>query len=90
MSDADPRLKRLSRRAADGKVVTQNANVLVSTQSKLDYLKNKEFRYTECPEKKEKQDEVQGQQEAFRTGSPHKGLFTANSKIFFDADIKKR
>jgi hypothetical protein len=93
ISDADPKKLKINHRGPNGKVITQNSNVLITTQSKLDYLKNKEFRYTECPDKKETKDtskEPVGHPEAFRTGSPHKNLFTPNSKAYFDADIKSK
>lgn len=36
-------------RDADGKVITQPSNVLISPQSKITYNLNKAFKYTECP-----------------------------------------
>lgn len=66
--------------------------MLISPQSKIDFNKNKEFKYVECPVKKEeKKKEVkeEHQEEAFKIGSPHKDLFTSNTEAYFDANIKK-
>ncbi len=41
MSDADPKKQRVNHRGPGGKVITENANILISTSSKIDYLKNK-------------------------------------------------
>jgi hypothetical protein len=49
MSETDPKKARKNHRGSDGKVITQNSNVLTSPQSKLDFLRNKQFKYTECP-----------------------------------------
>jgi hypothetical protein len=46
MSETDPNKKRVNHRGSDGKVITHNSNVLITPQSKIDYSKNKEFKYT--------------------------------------------
>lgn len=45
MSETDPKKGRKNYRGQDGKVITQSSNVLISPQAKIDYLKNKEFKY---------------------------------------------
>lgn len=52
MSETDPKKSRKNHRGSDGKVITQNSNVLISPQSKIDFQRIKEFKYTECPSKK--------------------------------------
>lgn len=49
MSQTDPKKGRKNYRGQDGKVITQTSNVLISPQAKIDYLKNREFKYVECP-----------------------------------------
>ena len=39
-------------RDADGKVITHPPNMLVSPQSKVNYNRNKQFKYVECPPNK--------------------------------------
>jgi len=49
ISPYDPKKDNKNHRGADGKVITQPSNVLISPQSKITYSQNKKFKYTECP-----------------------------------------
>lgn len=94
VSDTDPKKAAKKYRNADGKVITQSANVLVSPQSKIEFNKVKVFKYTECPpQKKEEKDktdkEEKKQEEPFKTGNPKSDLFFSHSLTYFDADMKK-
>jgi hypothetical protein len=55
VSDTDPKKTAKKYRNADGKVITQSANVLVSPQSKIEFSKVKAFKYTECPPQKKEE-----------------------------------
>ena len=46
ISPHDPAKDKKNYRDSDGKVITQNPNMLVNPQSKIIYNQNKQFKYT--------------------------------------------
>lgn len=90
MSPYDPKTDQKQFRDSEGKVITKPPNVQSSPQSKINYQRNKDFKYTECPPKvKQTTEPTENEKEPFRTGNSHLEVFNSHYNTFFDANIKK-
>ena len=87
ISPNDPKQATKNYRDTDGKVIVKSPNMLVSPQSKITYLQNKQFKYKECPPAERAKTVEAGPEEPFKTGNPNKHVFSTNVQTFFDTNL---
>lgn len=90
ISPNDPKKDQKNYRDSDGKVIVQQPNVQTSLPSKINYNRNKEFKYLECPAQKKTAESADNNQEPFKTGTSHADAFLNSKQTYFDSDLKKK